>query len=84
MNSEYYHNQLIPYIAGVKVMSISKGNILNTHLLVPTLQEQKIIVTILSAADQEISLLQQSLEQEKQKKKALMQLLLTGIVRVNL
>lgn len=83
MNSEYYHNQLIPYIAGVKVMSISKGNILKTHLLVPSMQEQKMIVTVLSTADQEISLLQQSLEQEKQKKKALMQLLLTGIVGVS-
>ena len=39
--------------------------------------------TILSAADKEIELLRKDLEQEKQKKKALMQLLLTGIVRVN-
>ncbi len=83
MNSEYYHNQLIPYIAGVKVMSISKQNIIKTHLLVPTKQEQKEIVSLLSAANEEINLLQQSLEQERQKKKALMQLLLTGIVRVN-
>ncbi|MBD5169005.1 MAG: restriction endonuclease subunit S [Oscillibacter sp.] len=47
-----------------------------------SISEQNAIVRILEAADQEISLLQQSLEQEKQKKKALMQLLLTGIVRV--
>ena len=48
------------------------------------LSEQNAIVKILETADQEITLLQQSLEQEKQKKKALMQLLLTGIVRVSL
>ena len=48
-----------------------------------SISEQNAIVRILEAADQEIFLLQQSLEQEKQKKKALMQLLLTGIVRVN-
>ncbi len=49
----------------------------------PPIEEQTAIARILITADQEIDLLQQSLEQEKQKKKALMQLLLTGIVRVN-
>ena len=46
------------------------------------IREQKAITEILSTADQEIELLKKDLEQEKQKKKALMQLLLTGIVRV--
>lgn len=50
---------------------------------VPCLEEQTAIAEILCTADHEIDLLQQELEQEKQKKKALMQLLLTGIVRVN-
>ena len=45
-------------------------------------EEQDAIVAVLEKADQEIELLRQSIEQEKQKKKALMQLLLTGIVRV--
>ena len=44
--------------------------------------EQRAIVQILSTADHEIDLLQKSIEAEKQKKKALMQLLLTGTVRV--
>ena len=82
MNSEYYHKQLIPYIAGVKVMSISKGNIVKTNILVPSFEEQAAIVEVLSTADRELDLLRQDIEQEKQKKKALMQLLLTGIVRV--
>ena len=47
-------------------------------------KEQDNITEILSTADREIDLLQQELEQEKQKKKALMQLLLTGIVRVKI
>ena len=46
------------------------------------IEEQNAIVAILEKADQEIELIRQSIEQEKQKKKALMQLLLTGIVRV--
>ncbi len=44
--------------------------------------EQEAIAKILDTTDKEISLLQKDLEQEIQKKKALMQLLLTGIVRV--
>lgn len=46
------------------------------------INEQTAITEVLSAADREIDLLRQDIEQEKQKKKALMQLLLTGIVRV--
>ena len=48
----------------------------------PPLEEQSAIVKVLSEADREIQLLREGVEQEKQKKKALMQLLLTGIVRV--
>lgn len=44
--------------------------------------EQEAIAKILDTTDKEIRLLQKDLEQEIQKKKALMQLLLTGIVRV--
>ena len=46
------------------------------------IEEQNSIVAVLEKADQEIDLMRKSIEQEKQKKKALMQLLLTGIVRV--
>lgn len=52
------------------------------ELRLPTLPEQKAIADVLSAVDEEISLLQKDLEQEKLKKKSLMQLLLTGLVRV--
>ena len=45
-------------------------------------KEQVAIAEILSTADKEIELLQKDIEQEKLKKKSLMQLLLTGIVRV--
>lgn len=84
MNSEAYHKQLIPYIAGVKVMAISKSNIVKTYIAIPSKAEQSAIVEILSTADHEIELLQKSIEAEKQKKKALMQLLLTGKVSVKI
>ena len=44
--------------------------------------EQKALAEIFIIADKEINLLRRDIELEKQKKKALMQLLLTGIVRV--
>jgi len=47
------------------------------------IEEQKAIAQILSTADKEIELLEQELEQLKLQKKGLMQLLLTGIIRVN-
>ena len=56
----------------------------NYVIYLPSLPEQQVIAKVLSAADKEIELLQKSIEQEKQKKKALMQLLLTGIVRVKI
>lgn len=49
---------------------------------IPEIEEQAAIAEVLSTVDREIELLQQDIEQEKRKKKALMQLLLTGIVRV--
>lgn len=53
------------------------------HLNVPSDKcEQEAIAEILTVSDKELEILQRDLDQEKQKKKALMQLLLTGIVRV--
>ena len=46
-------------------------------------KEQTVIAEILLTADKEIELLKKDIEQEKLKKKSLMQLLLTGIVRVS-
>ena len=64
-------------------ISISDGDFFDMPIPLPTKEEQNYIAKVLSAVDREIELLQQDIEQEKQKKKALMQLLLTGIVRVN-
>ena len=63
-------------------ISISDGDFFDMPIPLPTKEEQNYIAKVLSAADREIELLQQDIEQEIQKKKALMQLLLTGIVRV--
>lgn len=64
-------------------MAVKPEDFLKYEVLLPALNEQTAIAEILSTSDREISLLQKSIEAEKQKKKALMQLLLTGIVRVS-
>lgn len=62
-------------------MAVKPEDFLKFEILLPHIAEQSAIAQVLSTADREISLLRQDIEQEKQKKKALMQLLLTGIVR---
>ena len=63
-------------------MAVKPEDFLKYEILLPEIKEQITISEVLSAADREIDLRQKDIEQEKQKKKALMQLLLTGIVRV--
>lgn len=77
----YEAMQLIKFtLGGHERHWISKYSCLTIDI--PDIEEQTAIAEVLSAADREIDLLRQDIEQEKQKKKALMQLLLTGIVRV--
>ena len=63
-------------------MAVKPEDFLKFEISLPQIEEQIAIAEVLSAADQEMDLLRQDIEQEIQKKKALMQLLLTGIVRV--
>ena len=64
-------------------MAVKPEDFLKFEMMLPPYEEQVAIAEILIVADREIELLRQDLEQEKRKKTALMQLLLTGIVRVN-
>ena len=68
--------------ASVVRKNLDLAALLNEKLEIPPIDEQGAVAKVLSTADAEIELLQKDLDQEKQKKKALMQLLLTGIVRV--
>lgn len=51
MNSHMYHNQIIPFITGIKVSSISKSAVSKTLIVIPPIEEQKMIVEILSQID---------------------------------
>ena len=83
LNSNAYHHQLLPLMQGIKVLSLSRSNIQKTSVSYPiAVKEQQLIAYYFSQLDDLITLHQHKLEEMKKQKKALMQLLLTGIVRV--
>lgn len=81
INSMSYHDQLRPYMQGIKVTSVSKTNIGLTHLLVPTLPEQRKIADFLSAVDAVIAAQQAEVDAWEQRKKGVMQKLFSQEVR---
>lgn len=71
------------YRESTGVPSLSASVIENIEVAIPSdFIEQQAIANTLSASDKKTDLLEQDLQQWQQKKKSLMQLLLTGIVRV--
>lgn len=86
-HQEYLYHFLIFYeekwksvAQGSTFEAISGNDIRN--LLIPIVADKEKVCKVLSTADKEIELLRKDIEQEKLKKKSLMQLLLTGIVRI--
>ena len=61
---------------------MNQKSFLKLMVHIPSLEEQKAIANVLDLLNKEISLHQSELDSLKQQKKGLMQLLLTGIVRV--
>ena len=70
-------------VQGSSIKGVPSKEFQNYTVHIPPINEQCAIVSVLSAIDREIDLLAHIIDQEKQKKKALMQLLLSGVVRVN-
>lgn len=82
LNAACYHDQLIPYIVGTKVSSVSKASVAQTELVVPDYEEQQAVAEILSNMDSEIEALEQKLAKYRQVKQGMMQQLLTGKIRL--
>ena len=83
-SNQFINQTMAPAVEGARDGRSVKYEVLKKQSIVfPPLPEQQAIAEVLSAADREISLREQDLEQERQKKKSLMQLLLSGLVRVN-
>ncbi len=84
LNTDSNRSQIRKKAAGAQHINIGQDSLKSIQIYLPSLPEQKIIAQVLSTADKEIALLKSSIEQEKQKKKSLAQLLLTGTVRVKI
>ena len=78
-----YHDQLIPYITGIKVSSVSKSAISSTVIAVPPKPEQEAIAEALSDIDTLIVNLEKLIAKKKAIKQGAMQELLSGSRRLN-
>lgn len=78
------HKDIRNYINGTTRSKLTQNDMLAIPITLPKeAAEQKKIIAILTACESELDLFEKELEEQQQKKKALMQLLLTGLVRVN-
>lgn len=82
MNGDIYHNQLLRFIQGTKVCSISKTAIKETYIITPPIKEQRRIASALTSIDNLISSLGKLIEKKKNVKQGTMQQLLTGKTRL--
>lgn len=80
--AEYFRHCMYILAQGSTRFNISKSDVMNLKINVPSIEEQTAIAQILTAADREIELAQQKLELLRQQKRGLMQQLLTGKKRV--
>ncbi|MDE5855161.1 MAG: restriction endonuclease subunit S, partial [Ruminococcus sp.] len=78
LNFEIYQ-KIYPLIEGTAQQVLSFKKLGKLNFFIPPNKEQNAIAEILSAQDKEIELLEKELEQEKLKKKALMQFLLFDV-----
>ena len=74
LNSDSYHNQLIPLMQGIKVTSISKSALRNTDIIYPeSKEEQAKIGNYFQSLDNLITLHQRKCEKLKELKKFMLQ-----------
>ena len=74
--------EIAKYAQGITIIHLYSKDFKHLKIQLPSLPEQQKIAEVLSLADDEINLLKNELEELKLQKKALMQKLLTGEVRV--
>ena len=83
MNSKEYHDQLLPYITGIKVSSISKTSIRKTELHIPSsADEQAAIVNVISNFDDSIANLAELIEKKKAIRDGALEDLVSGRTRL--
>jgi len=84
LRSESFRKEMTFLAQGISRYNISKNKVMEVEIPVPSLDEQSKIGRYFANLDNLITLHQRKCEEQKKYKKALMQILLTGIVRVTL
>ncbi len=93
LNSDFFYNWMQSNEAKQRIKNCTQGSVRDSisfdalssiSIKLPSLDEQEKIATVLKIADKEILAIQSRLDLLKQEKKALMQQLLTGKIRVKL
>ena len=82
INSQVFHEQLLPYITGTKVSAISKSSLKKTFIVVPSKKEQKAIAGVLSEMDALIDSTGELLAKKQAIRDGMMEDLLTGKKRL--
>ena len=72
MNSRFYHDQLLPYMTGIKVLSLSKSSLANTEIYYPARAEQERLVRTLESIDTHIIALHAQADKARQLKEGMM------------
>ena len=84
MNSREYHDQLLPYITGIKVSSISRASIRRTELHIPaSIREQEAIVEAIESFDGYLSGLAALIEKKRAVRSGAVEELMGGRTRVD-
>lgn len=80
----YYKQKLTKYAIGTSQLVLAMNALKEAKFVLPEHKEQTAIAQVLQAADKEISLLKAKAEKLREQKKGLMQVLLTGKVRLKI
>lgn len=78
MNSDLFHNQILPYVTGIKVSSISRSAISDTLILIPPKKEQEKIVKSLQDIEVLLKKLKKLVLKKQEIKNTLLHQLMTG------
>ena len=73
LNAPVFHNQLIPLMQGIKVISLSKTSLSEANLVVPSIREQEKISATFSRLDTLITLHQRKYDKLGELKKSLLE-----------
>ena len=82
ISNNFVKNQYDRLATYIKVCDVSKANLKQVQDSLPSLNEQTLIATILSDMDSETEALEKKPAKHKELKQSLMQLLLTGKIRL--